>query len=171
MMTFEIVTEEDIPQLFELIETCYRGDIAKDGWTCETDLVGGNRTTKDLLIEEINEPGGKYLKHLNEQGTIVGCVYTKTSPDESRAYVGCLCVHPTIQSQGLGKKLMLAAEDLAKSAGYSKMYMKVLTVRKELIDWYEKLGYKYVGEHSPFPVGCGIPKVPLELGTWEKNLQ
>lgn len=170
-MIFEKVTEDDIPQLFELIETCYRGDIARKGWTCESDLVGGNRTTKQSLIEEITAPGGSYLKYTDEQGKIVGCVYIKLNTQEKYAFVGCLCVHPTLQSQGLGKKLMTASEDVAKQAKCFKLCMKVLTVRNELIAWYEKLGFKYVGEVIPFPVGCGTPKVPLELGSWEKKLE
>lgn len=167
---FEKATADDIPQLFELIETCYRGDIAKTGWTYETDIVGGNRTTEEILKEEMSTPGGNYLKYTNEEGKIVGCVYTNVMPDQKKVFVGCLCVHPTLQSQGLGKKLMMATEDVAKEAECTKMCMKVLTVRKELITWYEKLGYRYADETIPFPVGCGTPKIPLELGSWEKIL-
>lgn len=170
-MTFEKATEKDIPQLLELIETCYRGDIAREGWTHESDLVGGNRTTEDFLIEEITAAGGSYLKHTDEQGKIVCCVYTKIIPQDKKVFVGCLCVHPTLQSQGLGRKLMTAAEDIARKALCSTMCMKVLTVRTDVIAWYEKLGYKYVGEISPFPEGCGTPKLTLELGSWEKRLE
>lgn len=169
-MIFEKATENDIPQLLELIETCYRGDIARQGWTCETDLVGENRTTEQFLKEEITAPGGSYLKHTDEQGKIVGCVYIQLNTEEKNAFVGYLCVHPTLQSQGLGTKLLTATEDIAKEAQCLKLCMKVLTVRKELIAWYEKFGFRYVGENVPFPVGCGTPKVPLELGCWEKRL-
>lgn len=169
-MIFEKATEEDIPQLLELTEICYRSDIAKIGWTCETDLVAGNRTTKEFLREEILAPGANYLKHTDEQEKIVGCVYIKIIPANEKAFVGRLCVYPTIQSQGLGKKLMAAAEDIAKEAGCKKMSMKVLTVRKDLLAWYERMGYRFTGEVDPFPEGCGTPKMPLELGTWEKIL-
>ncbi len=170
-MIFDKATDQDIPQLLELIETCYRGDIAKKGWTYETDLVAGNRTTPEILREEINAPGGNYLKHTDGNGKIVGCVYTKVIPEIRKVFVGCLCVHPTLQSQGLGRKLMAATENVAKDSHCSKLCMKVLTVRKELIVWYEKLGFKYNGEKSPFPEGCGTPKVHLELGSWEKDLE
>lgn len=170
-MIFEKASDKDISQLFELMETCYRGDKARMGWTHESDLVDGNRTTEALLLEEITVPGGNYLKYTNEDGKIVGCVYTVVEAEARKCFVGSLCVHPTIQSQGLGKKLMSAAEDLAKESGCTKLCMKVLTKRAELIAWYEKLGFKYIGQNYPFPEGCGIPKVPLELGSWEKQLE
>lgn len=170
-MIFERASENDIPQLLELIETCYRGDIARKGWTCELDLVGGNRTSEQFLIEEITAPGGSYLKYTDEQGKIAGCVYIKLNTQERCAFVSCLCVHPTLQSQGIGKKLLKASEDIARQAQCLKLCMKVLTVRKKLIAWYEKLGFKDVGEVFPFPVGCGTPKIPLELGSWEKLLE
>ncbi|XP_037030219.1 uncharacterized N-acetyltransferase YjgM-like [Bradysia coprophila] len=152
------------------METCYRGDTARAGWTHDSDLVDGNRTTEALLLEEITLPGGNYLTY-NEDGKIVGCVYTLVNAEDNTCFVGSLCVHPTIQSQGLGKKLMTAAEDLARQAGCTKLCMKVLTTRTELIAWYEKLGFKYVGQNFPFPEGCGRPKIPLELGSWEKQLE
>lgn len=169
-MIFETATEKDIPQLLELIETCYRGDIAKKGWTYESDLMDGSRTTVESLKEEITAPGGQYLKYTDEQGKIVGCLYTKVIPQDNKLFLTLLCVHPTIQSQGIGKKLMAAAEDVAKKAGCSKLGCSVLTVRKELTDWYEKLGYKWIGETSPFPDGYGTPKIPLHLRAMEKQL-
>lgn len=169
-MIFEEVTEKDIPQLHELVETCYRGDFARKGWTCESDIVAGNRTTMESLKEEISAPGGSYLKHTDGTGEIVGCVYIKVNTEEKKAFVGSLCVYPTLQSQGLGKKLLEATEKIAKEAGCSKLCVKVITVRKELVNWYEKMDFNFVGELIPLPAGSGIPLIPLELGTWEKLL-
>lgn len=169
-MIFKKATEKDIPQLLELVESCYRGDFAKKGWTCESDIVSGARTTKELLKEEIIAPGGSYLMHTDVQGKVIGCVYIKVNTQEKNAFVGSLCVHPTLQSQGLGKQLLEAAEINAREAECSKLCVKVITLRKELINWYEKKDFKFVGELIPLPAGSGIPKLPLELGTWEKLL-
>lgn len=172
-MIFDKSTDKDIPQLLELMETCYRGDEARMGWTHESDIIVGNRTTEALILEEMTVPGANYLKYTNEDGKIVGCVYIIVDAKESKSYVGSLCVHPTIQSKGLGKKLMDAAEELTREAGCTKICMKVLTVRTELIAWYEKLGFKYVGQNIPFPdhFGTSITAVPLELAGWEKQLE
>lgn len=169
-MIFEKATEKDITQLLELVESSYRGDIARKGWTCESDIIGGNRTTNEFLKEEIIATGGSYLKHTDDQGKIIGCVYLKVNIQKKIAFVGSLCVYPTLQSQGLGKKLLEAAENIAREAECSKLCVKVITVRKELISWYEKMDFKFVGELEPLPANTGIPKIPLELGTWEKDL-
>lgn len=169
-MNFQKVTEKDIPQLFDLVEASYRGDIARQGWTCESDIVGGNRTSKETLKDEINVPGGCYLKHCDDRGEIIGCVYIKVNTQDRKAFVGSLCVYPTLQSQGLGKQLLAATEVMAKEAGCSKLCVKVITKRTELINWYERMDFKFVGELIPLPDGSGVPIVPLQLGTWEKLL-
>ena len=40
-------TLEDIPQLEKLINSAYRGDESKKGWTTEADLLEGRRIDAD----------------------------------------------------------------------------------------------------------------------------
>jgi ribosomal protein S18 acetylase RimI-like enzyme len=53
---------------------------------------------------------------------------------------------PQLQGGGIGKKLLSAAEDHAKETGYRKIYMSVISVRTELIDWYKRHGYTDTGK-------------------------
>lgn len=170
-MIFETATDDDVPQIRELMQISYRGDETGTGWTNEWHIMSGNRTSEELLREEMSSPGGSYLKYTNESGEIIGCVYIQVVPQDKKVLVGSLCVHPTFQSRGIGKKLLAASEDIGRQAGCSKLCVKVITVRKELIAWYEKMGYRSVGDVIPFVGGTGIPKIPLELGTWEKRLE
>ncbi len=173
-MIFKRATDEDIPRIHSLIEMCYRGEFAKKGWTCETDLIDGVRITEEALVEQFKTTGSAFTYHTNEQDEIVGCVYTRAFPDEQKLYVGMLSVHPLFQAKGLGKNLMTATEDIAKEAGCTKLYITVITCRKELIEWYEKMGFTCTGEFFPFEPtdgSIGIPKVLIEFGVWEKIIK
>jgi hypothetical protein len=46
----------------------------------------------------------------------------------------------------------------------------VITIREELIAWYEKHGYQKTGRVLPFPVDerYGIPRQPLKMMVLEK---
>lgn len=59
-------------------------------------------------------------------------------------------VSPASQGGGIGKKLLLAAEDHAREVDCSMIYMTVISVRTELIDWYKRNGYVDTGERKPF---------------------
>jgi len=71
-------------------------------------------------------------------------------------------VRPTLQGGGLGKAVLAEAERLVVERwGVSEMHMTVISVREELIEWYERRGYRRTGKMSPFPYGderFGLPK-------------
>jgi ribosomal protein S18 acetylase RimI-like enzyme len=78
-----------------------------------------------------------------------------------------LCVLPTLQSAGLGRKLLDAAEDLARAHGIAVMEMTVIEGRDALIGWYERRGYAFTGERRPFPV---LRDPPITFVVLEKPL-
>lgn len=171
-MVIERATTKDLKQIHALIEMCSRGEFAKKGWTCESDLLGGIRITEESLRNEMN--AGNFLTHSDGEGKIIGCIYTRVIPQEKTLYVGMLSVHPLLQSQGLGTKLMAAAEALAREERCSKLFIYVITKRRELIDWYERHGYICSGEFTPYlsmKGVVGVPKLPIEFGKWVKNLE
>jgi hypothetical protein len=51
--------------------------------------------------------------------------------------------------------------------------MTVISVRHELIAWYERHGYAKTDETKPFPTDptFGIPKQPLEFVVMKKGLR
>jgi ribosomal protein S18 acetylase RimI-like enzyme len=65
-------------------------------------------------------------------------------------YLGMFSVQPTQQGSGVGKQLLLAAEEYATYLGISTIYMTVISLRTELINWYKTKGYKETGEKQPF---------------------
>ena len=145
-----VASEKDIPQLVKLINSAYRGESAKKGWTHEADLIDSSqRTDEAMLLQTLQKENSTILKYIEDDNKLLGCVYLQKQ--NARLYLGMLTVSPNIQGKGIGKKLLKAAEEHAKEKGCSSIIMNVISVRKELIQWYERHGYKDNGQRKPFP--------------------
>jgi len=147
--------EADLPQLHPVVERAYRGDSARAGWTHEADLVTGERTDIDTL-RSLLDGDSRLLIALDDE-TAIGCVNVSSRGD-GLAYLGLLCVDPTLQAGGIGKQLLAAAETTAREAfGAARIEMTVIDRRAELIGWYVRHGYAPTGEARPFPVPLDPP--------------
>ena len=118
----------------------------------------------------MHSPGAVFLKCVNEKNAIEGCVFLQKKNE--RLYLGMLSVSPLIQAKGIGKQMMTAAEDHAKQQNCSTIFMKVISARHELIEWYERKGYRKTGETEPFPASDSFGKAvkPLEFVIMEKKI-
>jgi ribosomal protein S18 acetylase RimI-like enzyme len=161
----------DVPRLSVLVNSAYRGEGSKKGWTTEADLLGGQRTDENGLQKMIDHPAAAILKYTDAQEQIVGCVYLEKKP--AGLYLGMLTVSPELQGAGIGKHLLAAAEAYAKETGCSAIIMTVISVRAELIAWYERHGYQRTGETQPFPAdpAFGLPKQSLEFIVLQKPIR
>ena len=164
------VTATDITELVQLVNSAYRGESSKKGWTTEADLLEGVRTDPNTLLDQINQVDQTLLKAIDSSQKILGCVSLLKKTD--KFYLGMLTVQPDIQSSGIGKKLLMAAEDYAKSNHIYCIEMTVISVRQELIAWYQRRGYHLTGEKRAFPTDpkFGIKKQELEFVVLEKNI-
>lgn len=148
-------------EINDLVNSAYRGDSSKRGWTTEADMIGGQRADTTSIKELIDRESSVILIAENENsGTIEGCVHLEKQ--DEKCYLGMLTVKPTLQGKGLGGMMLEEAEAFAQFWDCSHVYMTVIAQRKELIEWYEKRGYKNSGETKPFPYGderFGLPKV------------
>ena len=170
-MPILISDEKDVTSLVALMDSAYRGENSKQGWTSEADLFIGNKRTDETTVANlIKKPGAVFLKYLNDEGSLEGCVFLHKK--DTRLYLGMFSVSPLAQGKGIGKKLLRAADDYAKEQNCSTLYMTVISVREELITWYERNGYHKTGKVLPFPVDerYGIPTRPLEMLVLEKPL-
>ena len=59
-------------------------------------------------------------------------------------------VSPSLQGRGIGKQLLKAAEEYARLLQFKLIYMRVISVPTELINCYQRHGYKDTGEIIPF---------------------
>lgn len=169
-MAIEIATHEDIPRLNKLINSAYRGEESKKGWTSEADLLGGIRTDIKILLELISKPNAVILKYCIAQEDPIGCVYLEKKG--LNMYLGLLTVTPLEQAKGIGRILMKAAENYATSQGCFFIEMTVISIRTDLIAWYERHGYQRTDKTQPFPQDekFGIPKQPLEFVVLQKEI-
>jgi len=156
-VTIRPATRDDLPAIHPVIERAYRGETARAGWTHEADLIiESPRTDIATLAAIVDDPDQRLL--IADAGDhLLGCVQV-TSKGDGLAYLGLLCVDPTLQSGGLGKQLVTAAEDCARDVfGASAMEMTVIDKRTELIAFYERRGYSNSGEKRDFPVPLDPP--------------
>lgn len=170
MVTFRKAELNDIEKLHLLVNSAYRGDSSKKGWTTEADLLGGQRTDPEGLREMINTPDSQIELALSE-GVILGCVYLRN--DSDAVYFGMLTVNPELQTQGLGKQLLSRVEELTRAWGKNTIRMTVIGQRHELIAFYERRGYQRTGRTEPFPdhdPRFGLPKTKLLFHEFVKKL-
>jgi N-acetylglutamate synthase-like GNAT family acetyltransferase len=102
-------TIEDVTALNNLVNSAYRGESSKKGWTTEADLLGGIRTTEKGLTETIQKSDTTILKYTDNQ-EVIACVMLVEKAD--KLYLGMLTVSPELQGGGVGKKLLYEAENV-----------------------------------------------------------
>ncbi|MBA2746048.1 MAG: GNAT family N-acetyltransferase [Flavisolibacter sp.] len=161
--------KEDIPRLNSLVNSAYRGISSKAGWTTEADFLEGIRVNEEGLGKMLNEKNAVILVGLRDEN-IIACVFLQKL--ENNLYLGMLTVAPGLQDQGYGKLLLQAAEKQASKWECAAIVMNVITLRKELINWYERHGYHITPERKPFPKDprFGIPKQELEFLVMKKEI-
>ncbi|AJZ84783.1 GNAT family N-acetyltransferase [Streptomyces antimycoticus] len=158
-LAFRPATEADVEALVLLIESAYRGDASRAGWTTEADLLAGRRTDREGVAAVVRDQNSRMMI-VERDGELIACCQLEHRGDH--AYFGMFAVRPTLQGGGLGKAILAEAERFARAEwGATEMHMTVITARGELIAWYERRGYARTGERSPFPYGderFGLPR-------------
>ena len=166
-----IATTADIPAITQLLNRAYRGETSKQGWTTEAHLIAGETRTDETNVKQVmDQQGSVFLKYTNETQQIVGCV--NLQQHGNKLYLGMFSVAPRLQGGGIGKQLLQAAEEHAKHLHCNTIYLSVIAVRTELIQWYERHGYQDIGERKFFKEDSltGKHLQPLEFMIMEKAL-
>lgn len=157
--TFRPARLSDVPALVDLVESAYRGERSRVGWTTEADLLDGQRTDAEMIGASIDDPCSVVIT-AEAGGVPVACCHLERR--EGYAYFGMFAVAPARQGDGLGRAVLAEAERFARDEwGAGELRMTVITQREELIAWYVRRGYTRTGEMSPFPYGDERFGVPL----------
>jgi ribosomal protein S18 acetylase RimI-like enzyme len=174
----ESADENDLPELAALVNGAYRGESSRAGWTTEADFLEGQRTDAEGLAEALKDVRRMILCLRDKSGgPILGCVALERFSDERGrgCYLGMLTVKPELQNRGMGKVLLMRAEEFARAGGAERMTLGVIQLREELMAWYERHGYVRTGQTKPFPYNdpkAGIPKRgDLHFVLFEKPLR
>ena len=182
-LVFRNATLADVSAVVELVESAYRGEASRAGWTTEADLLDGQRTD-EIEIREIicgahsrirlaeQSPAGLQIldqihahtpsqeRALPHAASLVGCVRIENAGDAG--YIGMVSVLPNLQSAGIGRQLLHEAERVIRDElRLPRARMTVIGQRDTLIAWYQRRGYSLTGKQEKFPYGqlrAGTPR-------------
>ena len=112
------------------------------------------------MLAVIEAPDSRLLT-VEQDGRIVACCQLEHRGDH--AYFGMFAVSPAAAGRRArqGRHRARPSERRARSWGVAEMHMTVISVREDLIAWYERRGYRRTGRMTPFPYGderFGIPQ-------------
>jgi len=163
-LTFRAATHADTPALVSLVESAYRGEVSRQGWTTEADMLDGRRTGADDIDACIDRPRSRIVvaERAFAGGTpeLLACAHV--AEEDGAGYFGMFSVRPDLQGGGIGKAVLNEAERIAREEWkLPAMRMTVIDIRDELIAFYERRGYRRTGIKKPFPYGderFGVPR-------------
>jgi GNAT superfamily N-acetyltransferase len=156
-IVFRAAGRPDVDAVVELVQSAYRGDTSRKGWTTEADLLDGQRTDAEEVSQLIDRPASIILLGTLD-GRLVGSCHLERHGGTAR--FGMFAVDPVLQGGGIGRALLEEASRTASAWGCDTLRMTVISVREDLIAWYTRLGFRATGETEPFPYGdqrFGIP--------------
>ncbi|KAK3303751.1 uncharacterized protein B0T15DRAFT_513890 [Chaetomium strumarium] len=150
---FRVATPTDAARLYPLVQSAYRGNESRLGWTNEADLLAGDRISVEGILAKITHPEGAVLlatattahtsssaangaaaEEGEEEEVLIACCEVLRRTPET-AYFGMFAVSPRRQGGGVGKQVLAHAEEHCK----------------RLIAWYLRRGYRRTGEEVAFP--------------------
>lgn len=159
-LSLHVAVPTDLAAVRALIESAYRGDSSRTGWTTEAHLLDGQRTDVVELGEVIASPIAELLLARDGDGLLLGCCQL-AHRGNGLGYFGMFAVRPHRQGGGVGSWLLAAAERRALAQGARVIEMTVIAQREDLIAWYGRRGYAPTGQTRPFPYGeprFGLPR-------------
>lgn len=161
MPTTRRATPDDVPALVALVDSAYRGEPSRAGWTTEADLLHGQRTDDEEVGRVVADRAGRVLVVDDGGATLLACCHLEPR-DGGTAYFGMFAVRPGRQGGGVGSALLVAAEQVAATElGATTLEMTVIRQRTELIAYYERRGWVRTGATRPFPADdarFGVPQ-------------
>jgi GNAT superfamily N-acetyltransferase len=134
-----------VPRIATIEEAAALARLINDAFVVEAFFKIGDRTSAGEIAALMNADGEFLVLDGVEPGTgtgtgtMSGCVYLKCRGD--RAYFGMLSIDPASQGQGLGRRLVDAAEARARERGCRVMDIHIVNLREELPAYYRRFGY------------------------------
>lgn len=164
-LKFRLAQRTDITKLVDLINAAYRQQHG-NSWTSEAEIVTGQRVNA-LQLEHAFSQDNFQLWIAVQDEEIVACI--GLTFNEHDVEIGTFCIAPHFQNQGFGKQVLDFAENYIrqqislKHHRLSDFVMWVLSVRTELIAYYERRGYVHTGVIDNYPLDADVGKPIVDL--------
>ena len=163
MLNFYKAELVDAEAVAKLVNAAYRGETSCKGWTTEADILDGLRTTTSEVGKIIKSKNAFMLIGVFKDEIVATiCCEWQELAFKDTVHFGMIAVKPSLQNKGYGKALIKAAEAIClrewRVVGF---HMAVISIRHELIAFYERLGYVRTGEFKDFTENSTLwqPKV------------
>jgi ribosomal protein S18 acetylase RimI-like enzyme len=150
-LKFRTASLDDAPQVQQLMESAFRAEDSRPGWTDDLGLSAEFRLDMKDVMAMISNPDSVVLLATDENNALVGSIGT-CKRDTNYARLFMLAVDQGQRRGGVGRQILAYAEDYGSRVwGVTTFGLNALSNRKQLISWYARRGYKETGETMPFP--------------------
>jgi GNAT superfamily N-acetyltransferase len=159
-LSFRYARRADAPALTALVERAYRGVDTAGQWSSEAHLLTGPRTSIPEITGLIDREDSRFLI-AERDSVIIGCCLLQGlarsqeshgASGNNAAYFGMFAIEPGTHGGGVGKTVIAEAERRVRDLwDCNQMVMTVINLRTELIEWYQRRGYRLTGATLPFP--------------------
>jgi GNAT superfamily N-acetyltransferase len=148
------VDPDEVEALYEILAKCGQDMKARLGlghWTPPYPLEGLRRSAQERQVYAVLDDerlvatftiGNQAPSHYH---SVPGVWEVWDASSEPTIYVNRLAVLPECQGQGIGTWCMHEIERLAQRAGYASIRLDAYDQHKQLVAWYQWLGYHWRG--------------------------
>ena len=88
----------------------------------------------------------EHLFLAGEGGNLLGCIFAR--PQADSVYVGKFAVRPDRQGEGIGRRLMHAAEDFARDSSHAVLELETRIELTENHETFAAMGFVRTAEHA-----------------------
>jgi len=148
---FRVATTKDAPQLQHLVQSAFRAEDSRQGWTGDMGLASEFRIVIKEIESLMTTSESAFLMATDNTGALLGTIgVSKRGANVARLFM--LAVDHQHQRQGLGRQVLAYAEEYCQLTwGATRTELNALSTRQTLILWYMRRGYRKTGDTSPFP--------------------
>jgi ribosomal protein S18 acetylase RimI-like enzyme len=107
--------------------------------------------TEESLLNMFDDPSMHGFVAVMD-GQVAGYARLLFNRDENRLYVSSLYFLPEFEGQGMGSRLLEAAEGYATEKSLEELWIGVMVKNRRALDFYRKVGFQFVRE-EPFTMG------------------